>query len=81
MKYSEKIKFCRDVNRDPIYQVYSCGIRCNCFKDVHNIHFLEVSHLGYHAFLRSTKCNDWDEDYMLEWIMEATRQLKSNLCL
>lgn len=81
MKYSDKIKFCRNVNSDPIYQEYSPGIRCNCYKDVHGLHFLEVMHLGCHLFLRSTKCNDWDEEHMLEWIMEATKQLKTNLGL
>lgn len=81
MKYSEKVKFCKQVNADPIYQEYSHGIRCHCYKDVHGVHFIEVIHLGYHSYLRSTKCNTWDEEYILEWIMYATLQLKEKLGL
>lgn len=81
MTYREKTKFCRSVNSDPIYQEYSKGIRCNCYQDVNHTHFLEVIYFGYHTYFKSAKCNDWEEDFMLEWIIESTRQLKLKLGL
>lgn len=76
MKYSEKIKFCRECNSDPIYELYSDGVRCCVYKDVKGIERLQVMHLGYHLHLDSKPCNDWEEDYILEWIINATKQLK-----
>lgn len=79
MTYREKIKFCKQVNTDPIYQEYSCGVRCCCFRDCHGAERLQVMHLGYHRHLDSSICNGWEEDYMLEWIMHATQAIKSEL--
>lgn len=74
MKYADKIRLCRDINRCPIYQEYSHGVRCNCYRDVHGNERLEVMNLSFHGFLRSPVCNDWEEDYIREWIINATRE-------
>lgn len=81
MEYRNKIQFCKDVNTDPIYQEYGCGMRCHCFKDVQGNEFLQVTHFPSQRFLRSTRCNHWEEDYALEWIMNATMHLKEVLGL
>lgn len=81
MKYKDKINFCKSVNNDPIYQEYSFGVRCCCFRDTHGRERLQVMHLGCHKQLFSTICNLWEEDFMLEWIMHATQVLKDDLGL
>lgn len=81
MKYKDKLKFCKSVNADPNYQEYACGIRCCCFRDIHDNEYLQVMCLGYHHYLNSPICNGWEEDYMLEWIMHATQKIKDDLDL
>ena len=77
MKYVDKIKLCRNINNCPIYQEFANGVRCNCYRDVHGNERLEVINFAFHGFLRSPVCNDWDEDYINEWIINATRDYKS----
>lgn len=81
MKYNQKIKFCKDINTNPIYETYSHGIICCCYKDSIGDERLQVMHLAFHSQLISKPCNDWAEDYMLEWIINATKELKDRLNL
>lgn len=79
MKKSSKLKKCREINTCPIYQEYSCGIRCCCFRDVSGNEYLQVMDLDSYHFLNSPRCNDWDEDYITEWVISATQALKDKL--
>lgn len=77
MSYADKIRLCRDINRCPIYQVFSKGVRCNCYRDVRGDEHLEVINFSFHGSLRSPVCNDWDEHYITEWIINSTREYKA----
>lgn len=77
MRYADKIRLCRDINSCPIYREFSKGVRCNCYRNVSGEERLEVLNFSFHGFLRSPVCNDWEEDYITEWIINATIELKS----